>query len=88
MKLTCDTEGMCSAHADGLPSGEKCPGMCDSPGCLAQGSIEVTDSLGLLIFPVGCSDSDTAHVCVQHFTVIVPLRSESENESTEEESDG
>ena len=73
MKLSCDTAGLCDAHKEGLPNSEKCPGMCDVPDCKAQGTIEVSDSLGELHFPAGCEDQDTVNVCAEHFFSIKPV---------------
>jgi hypothetical protein len=39
--LRCTAAGRCDFHRDGGPAGEKCPGVCDAPGCTLEGHYEV-----------------------------------------------
>lgn len=39
--LRCTTTSLCDFHRDGGPEVEKCPGVCDAPGCTADGWVDV-----------------------------------------------
>ncbi|MFL5306345.1 MAG: hypothetical protein ACJ8F1_14090 [Polyangia bacterium] len=39
--LRCSPAGRCAFHRDGGAEAEKCPGMCDAPGCSLDAFYEV-----------------------------------------------
>ncbi len=44
IKLTCDGNGQCDFHAEGGDERERCPGMCEVPGCTDEAQYELMET--------------------------------------------